>query len=140
MLLFLEESGLQGITAEQLSTRLGLFGNKLKKQLQHPISTGKILVVESDSQRLVAAPQVEKLGQTILNVLEQYHTNNPLKSGLATEELRSQLKPRVDQKLFQYTVNILVKKNLIVQEGADVRLAGHEVTLQVDETRPTPGP
>jgi len=133
MLLFLEESGLQGITAEQLSTRLGLFGKKLKKQLQHPISTGKILVVESDSQRLVAAPQVKKLGQIIVTVLEQYHKDNPLKSGLATEELRSQLKPRVDQKLFQYTVNILVKKNLILQEGADVRLAGHEVTLQVDE-------
>ena len=61
MLLFLEESGLQGITAEQLSTRLGIFAKKLKKQLQNPISTGKILVVESDSQRLVAAPVVEKL-------------------------------------------------------------------------------
>ena len=133
MLLFLAESGLQGITAEQLSTRLGLFGKKLKKQLQHPISTGKILVVESDSQRLVAAPTVKKLGQTILTLLAQYHEDNPLKSGLATEELRSRLRPPVDQKLFQYTVNSLVKQNLIVQEAAEVRLADHEVSLQVDE-------
>ena len=133
MLLFLEESGLQGITAEQLSTRLGVFGKKLKKQLQQPISTGKILVVESDSQRLVAAPVVKKLGQTILTLLEQYHKDNPLKSGLAREELRSQLKPRVDQKLFQYTVNNLTKKDLLVQEGADLRLTGYEVTLQMDE-------
>jgi selenocysteine-specific elongation factor len=133
MLLFLEESGLQGITAEQLSTRLGLFGKKLKKQLQQPISTGKILVVESDSQRLVAAPIVDKLGTSILTLLEQYHKDNPLKSGLAREELRSQLKPRVDHKLFLYTLNNLTKRNLLVQEGADVRLAGHEVTLQMDE-------
>jgi selenocysteine-specific elongation factor len=133
MLLFLRESGLHGITAEQLSTRLGVFGKKLKKQLQPPISTGKILVVESDSQRLVAAPVVEKLGQTILTLLAAYHKDNPLKSGLAREELRSQLRPRVDRKLFQYTLNTLSKKALLVQEGADIRLTDHEVTLQMDE-------
>ena len=133
MLLFLQESGLQGITADQLATRLGVFGKKLKKQLQQPISTGRILVVESDSQRLVAAPVVEQLGQTIVNLLTQYHQDNPLISGLAREELRSQLKPRVDPKLFQYTLNTLSKKELLVQEGADIRMADHEVTLQMDE-------
>ena len=133
MLLFLEESGQQGITAEQLSTRLGLFGKKLKKQLQHPISTGKILVVESDTQRLVAASMVEKLGQVIVVLLEQYHKANPLVNGVAREELRSSLKPQADQKLFQYVINSLVKKGDVVQEDAEVRLTGHEVVLQVDE-------
>ncbi len=133
MLLFLQESGLQGITAEQLSTRLGLFGKKLKKQLQAPISTKKILVVESDRQRLVAAEVAGQLNQAILSLLEQYHKDNPLKNGLAMEEIRSQLKPPVDQRLFQYIINSLVKGNLIVQEGAEVRLSGHEVTLQIDE-------
>ena len=133
MLLFLEESGLQGITAEQLATRLGLFGKKLKKKLQHPISTGRILVVESDSQRLVAAPVVEKLGRVILDLLERYHLANPLKSGLASEELRSRLKIPVDRKLFQFTLNTLLKNKSILQENAEVRLTGHEVVLQVDE-------
>ncbi|MCI5222960.1 MAG: selenocysteine-specific translation elongation factor, partial [Candidatus Electrothrix sp. AR4] len=133
MLLFLEESGLQGITADQLSTRLGLFGKKLKKQLQVPVSRKKILVVESDSQRLVAAQVIDQLNQSILSLLEQYHQDNPLKSGLAREEIRSSLKPPVDQKLFQYTVNALAKNKLIIQEGAEVRLSSHEVTLQVDE-------
>jgi selenocysteine-specific elongation factor len=133
MLLFLEESGLQGITAEQLSTRLGLFGKKLKKRLQAPVSSKKILVVESDSQRLVAAKVVERLNQSLLSMLDQYHKDNPLKNGLAMEEIRSRLKPPVDQKLFQYIINSLSKNNFIVQEGAEVRLTGHEVTLQVDE-------
>ena len=133
MLLFLEESGLTGITAEQLATRLGVFGKKLKKQLQLTISTGKILVIESDSQRLVAAPVVEQLGRNIIKLLTVYHQENPLKSGLAREELRSRLKPHVDAKLFLYTINSLTKKELITQEGADIRLSSHEVTLQMDE-------
>ena len=133
MLLFLEESGRQGITADQLSTRLGVFGKKLKKQLQGPVSGKKVLVVESESQRLLAAQVVEQLNQSILNLLEQYHKENPLKSGLAREEIRSRLRPPVDQKLFQYLMTSLAKNNLIVQEGAEVHLSSHEVTLQVDE-------
>ena len=133
MLLFLEESGRQGITADQLSTRLGVFGKKLKKQLQVPVSSKKVLVVESESQRLVAAQVIEQLNQSVLGLLEQYHKENPLKTGLAREEIRSRLRPQVDQKLFQYLMTGLAKNGLIVQEGAEVRLSTHEVTLQVDE-------
>jgi selenocysteine-specific elongation factor len=133
LLLFLEESGFTGIVADQLATRLGVFGKKLKKLLQQPISTGKIVVVESDSQRFVAASVLKKLTSTIQALLSAYHKENPLKTGLAKEELRSQLKPRVDQKLFNYALNYLSKKEKIIQEEAEVRLAGHEVTLQVDE-------
>ncbi|MCW5212867.1 selenocysteine-specific translation elongation factor [Desulfobulbus sp. TB] len=135
MLLFLEESGVQGITTEQLSTRLGLFGKKLKKQLQRPISAKKVLVVESDSQRLVAAQVIAQLNQCILNLLEQYHQDNPLKTGLAREEIRSRLRPPIDQKLFQYLMNSLAKQGAVVQEEAEVRLSSHEVRLQVDEQK-----
>ncbi len=133
LLLFLEESGFTGIVADELATRLGIFGKKLKKLLQQPISTGKIVVVESDSQRFVAATVLEKLTSKIQKLLSVYHKENPLKSGLAKEELRSQLKPKVDQKLFNYALNYLSKKGKIIQEEAEVKLAGHEVTLQVDE-------
>jgi selenocysteine-specific elongation factor len=133
MLLFLEESGVQGITEDQLSTRLGLFGKKLKKQLQVPVSAKKVLVVESDSRRLVASRVIEQLNQTVLGLLEQYHKENPLRTGLAREEIRSRLRPPVDQKLFQYLMTGLAKSDLLVQEGAEVRLSSHEVTLQVDE-------
>ena len=132
-LLFLEESGVTGIIADELSTRLGVFGKKLKKLLQQPISTGKIMVVESDSQRFVASSVIETLTSDILNLLTTYHKENPLKTGLAKEELRSQLKPKVDLKLFSYALNYLTKKESIIQEGADVRLTGHEVKLQIDE-------
>ena len=133
MLLFLEESGFAGISEDELATRLGVFGKKLKKLLQQPISTGRIVVVESDSRRLVADSVLKRLTTTMLQHLSDYHRNNPLKSGLAREELRSRLRPQVDPKLFNYALNFLTKKGKIIQEEAEVRLAGHEVTLQVDE-------
>lgn len=133
LLLFLEESGPAGIVADQLATRLGIFGKKLKKLLQQPISAGKITVVESESQRLMATSVLEGLNEALLGLLAGYHKENPLKTGLAKEELRTRFKPKVDQKLFNYMLNTLMKKEAIVQDGAEVRLTGHQVTLQVDE-------
>ncbi len=133
MLLFLEESGLEGLTTDQLAGRLGFFGKKLKKELQAPLSSGKIMVVDSERQRLLAAPIVKQLTTTILSRLKQYHSGHPLKTGLAKEELRSQLKPAVDQKLFQFALGQLVKKKIIIQDQAEVRLTSFKVTLQVDE-------
>lgn len=133
MLLFLKEAGQKGLTQEQLATRLGVFGNKLKKHLQRPISAGDILVVDSDRQRMIAAPVHEKLTDSILQTLDRYHAEYPLKSGLVKEELRSTFKPPVDQKVFQYTLNSLIRQNRVVQDQAVVRLADFEVVLQVDE-------
>lgn len=133
MLLFLQEAGVQGLTIDQLSARIGLFGNKIKKLLQKPISAGDILVVDNDRQRYVAVPVITRLTESISQALEDYHTKFPLKSGMNKEELRSMLKPPVDQKLFQFALGWLVKKNIIVQDQADVRLTDFKVVLQVDE-------
>ena len=133
LLLLIEECGIKGITADQLAARTGVFSKKLKKLLQHPISTGALLVVDSESQRLLAAPVAETVSQQIIGLLTAFHRQNPLKSGLAKEELRSQLRPAVPQKILSALVNGLIKKGAIEQLGAEVKLTGHTVTLQVNE-------
>jgi len=133
LLLFLREAGLQGLTQDQLSTRLGLFGNRLKKVLQKPVSAGEILVVDAERQRFVAAPVLLQLTDSIQQVLAGYHKDFPLKQGMNKEELRFVVKPPVDQKVFQYALASLVKQGVIVQDQADVHLADFEVVLQVDE-------
>ena len=133
LLLQIEESGTQGITADLLASRTGVFGKKLKKLLLHPISTGAVLVVDSDSQRLLAAGVIEALHLKITDGVKHFHRSNPLKTGIVREELRSQLRPTVDQKLFSYLLAGLGKKGVLEQVEAEVKLAGHTVTLQVDE-------
>jgi len=133
LLLLVEEAGVKGMTSDQLAARTGVFSKKLKKQLQLPISTGALLVVDSDSQRLLAASVAETLSQRIVGLLTAFHRDNPLKSGLAKEEVRSQLRPAVEPKVFQALLAGLIKKGTIEQEGAEIRISGHTVTLQVDE-------
>ncbi len=133
--LVIRESGLDGLTLAQLGPRLGIFGKRLKKLLQRPLSAQRIMVVDTELQRYVAAESITRINEDILAFTATYHRENPLKSGLAKEELRSRLQRPIDPKLFTFCLNLLSKKGLLHQEGADIRLPGHRVTLQIDEQK-----
>jgi selenocysteine-specific elongation factor len=132
-LAFLKESGAGGLTFDDLAIRLGLFGKHLKKVLNDPLSTKKMVVVDSASQRYVDVEIAEKTKREMLAYLAKYHKNNPLLTGLVREELRLSIGKVIDQKVFAYCLNELLRKGEVVQEESMLRLAGHEVALKADE-------
>ncbi len=135
ILLFIEESGTNGLVFDELAVRLGLFGKNLKKALNDPISSRKIVVVDSASQRYLSLARIEEVTASIVSHLTAYHRDNPLQKGLSKEELRSGLGKRVDQKVFNFCLTDLLKKETVVQEESMVRLASHKVALKGDEKK-----
>ena len=135
ILLLLSESGLKGLTFDELAIRLGLFGKHLTKVLNEPLSTKRVVVVDSASQRYLPGEMVTKIISSIQSSLERYHKANPLKNGLSKEELRSGFKQNIDQKVFTYCLNDLMKKEMVIQEESVVRLASHKVALKADEKK-----
>ncbi len=133
ILFFLQESREQGLTADALAVRLGLFGNNLKKVLQPLISSKQIAVVDSASQRYIVAVVAEEIKAMLLHELKEYHASHPLVPGVVREELRTGLYRPVDAKVFHYCLTELLKKGEIVQEDSLLRLRGHEVALKADE-------
>jgi selenocysteine-specific elongation factor len=132
-LLHIRESGYNGLTLDRLAVKMGVFGNRLKKILQQPLSSRKIILIEQDKQRMVSTAVYEKLDMKLRSVLAAYHQQNPLKAGVPKEELRSLLYRRLDQRLFQFLLNDLQKKGEIVQDQALIRLPEHKVSLKEDE-------
>jgi selenocysteine-specific elongation factor len=135
VLLFLQERNTQGLTFDELAVRLGTFGKQLKKLISAPLSSRKIVVVDSSSQRYLAKSVSDTVEQLLVRNLEEYHTNNPLQTGLSKEELRSSLGHNVDSKVFHFCFTELQKRGLVVQEESAVRMASHEVALQADEKK-----
>ena len=129
----LDERGPQGMTFNELEVRLGIFGKRLKKILDRPISTSAIVVVDSDRQWMVSAQTMSHLKAETLAILTLSHQQNPLKTGIGKEELRSRLLQGLEPKLLQLMINSLAKEGKIVQEGATLRLIGHQVALKEDE-------
>lgn len=132
-LLFLRESGAKGLTFNDMAIRLGLFGKHLKKALNDPLSTKKMVVVDSASQRYVDVQIAENTKKEMLDYLAVYHKANPLQTGLVREELRLSIGKDIDQKVFAYCLNDLLRKGDIVQEESMLRLGTHEVALKADE-------
>ncbi len=133
LLLFLRESGTAGLLLNEIGVRLGIFGKQLKKFLSQPLSKKRITLVDSSAQRYLDTTVLDKVTAAILEFLHIFHTKNPLLAGLAKEELRAGAVRHIDQKLFSYCLQELIKCADVVQEGAYVRLASHQVALQADE-------
>ena len=131
--LHIKENGYNGLTLDRLAVKMGIFGKRVKKIVQQPLSSRKIILIEQDRQRMVSSAVYEKLGEKLRSVLAAYHKENPLKAGLSKEELRSRLYRGLDQRLFQFLLNDLQKKGLISQDQALIRMADHQVSLKDDE-------
>ncbi|MEN8256651.1 MAG: selenocysteine-specific translation elongation factor [Thermodesulfobacteriota bacterium] len=132
-LLHLRESGYKGLTMAELGVKTGIFGNRLQKMLKTPISARKIMVIDSERKLMVSQDRFDDLAQAITEALALYHQDNPLKTGLAKEELRSKLFGAQENKIFQAVLNNLLKKEVIASEDSLVRMADHKVVLQADE-------
>jgi selenocysteine-specific elongation factor len=132
-LLHITESGYNGLTLDRLAVKMGIFGNRIKKIVQQPLSARKILLIEQDKQRMVSAIVYEKLGEKLCTVLSEYHKENPLKAGLSKEELRSSIYRGLDQRLFQHLLNDLQKQGRIGQDQALIKMAEHRVSLKDEE-------
>ena len=135
ILLFLRERGAAGLTFEELAVRLGTFGKQLKKIISAPLSSRKIVVVDSSTQRYLARSVSDAIEKSLLLILENFHKQNPLQVGLSKEELRSGSGRNVDQKVFHFCLSELQKKGLVVQEDSAIRLESHQVALQADEKK-----
>jgi selenocysteine-specific elongation factor len=132
-LFHLRESAYSGLTGAELSVKMGCFGNRFKKLMAGPISSRKVVVVDSEKQLYVAEEVYSGLLAKIVDRISDYHKESPLKPGLPKEELRSRIEKGLGPKLFHLCLAELSKKGIIVQEEGIVRLAGHQVFLQADE-------
>jgi selenocysteine-specific elongation factor len=131
--LHIRESGYNGLTLDRLAIKMGLFGNRLKKIVQQPLSSRKVILIEQEKQRMVSSAVYEKLGEKLRSVLTSFHQANPLKTGVPKEELRALLSRRLDRRLFQFLLHDLQKKGAIAQDQALIRLSDHKISLKEDE-------
>ena len=133
LIFYLQESGIKGLTFDEIAVRCGIFGKNLKKLLSIPVSTRKIAVVDSANQRFMDGETAESIKERIKAKLKEYHQKNPLQEGILKEELRSASIQNLDQKVFQFCLNELIKQGELVQDDSTIRAADHSISLKADE-------
>ena len=132
---FVEQGGFAGVSFGDLRIMTSISDKKLESYLQKMLASRKIVLIDKEKRLYIHEKAVDSLSENILSHLETYHSANPLKEGMPKQELKSKLKQlkNKEPKIFNIVLARLVKDKKIVQEENNVRLAGHEVALKIDQ-------
>ena len=131
--LYLEEAGAAGLGRSELEALLPWDPGDLLALLLRLSKQGQVLNYDPEKERYILAATASQLKGEITGTLAAYHRNNPLKPGFSKEELRRQLPPQMEVRLFNQLLNDLAQQGQIAVEKELVRLGGHRVTLASDQ-------
>ena len=128
------ESGYIGVSFAGLKVMTNTADKQLDNILQEMLSTRQIIFVDRETRTYVHRSTINDLKKQSVEFLEKYHQANPLRAGMPREELKSKLPSLVSVKLYNLLVNSMIKEEIIVQEDENIRLWGHKISLQADQT------
>ncbi|MGI9569636.1 MAG: selenocysteine-specific translation elongation factor [Desulfobulbia bacterium] len=124
-----EASGYQGVSFAHLKMMTNLADKQLENTLQGLLSKKTLIQVDKENRIYLHQNGFAKLKGDTRDRLAAFHKANPLKPGMSKEELKTKFPPYLTAKLFNLTLNQMIKENEIAQEENTVRLASHAVAL-----------
>jgi selenocysteine-specific elongation factor len=126
-------AGPSGIGFADLLLMTNLSTKALETTIGGMLNSQTVLLVDKEHRSYVHQSVFESLRQLIQDVLQAYHRDNPLKVGISKEELKSKFPHAARGKLFTLVLNRTIKDKQVALADDTVRLASHQVSLQVDQ-------
>jgi len=130
---FLSLKGYHGLSFNQLRVMANISDKKLTSSLQKMLAKQEVIQTDKENQLYVSGSFFNAFKEKILEKLTIYHTENPIKEGMPTQELKSKFQYIDNTKFFNILFNKLSKENLIIIDKNIIKLSTHEVALQVDQ-------
>lgn len=135
--LFEAALALGGVSIKEIALRSRLETVTANEALNELIKEGKLVLLEDGEQVAaseafaIALPHWNVLREKVLQMVQTYHANFPLRTGIPREELKSKLKlvPRV----FNAVISLLVKNQLLYESSNAVAKVGHEIKFNEQE-------
>jgi selenocysteine-specific elongation factor len=116
-----------GLLRKDAPAQSGLTPADAQPALDTLIASGKVVLLPGD--RLFHADILTQLTDRARAALEAYHKQFPLRTGMPKEELRAALGRDVDGRAFTSLLTYWQTQDLVMAEGATVRLADFQVEL-----------
>ena len=129
----IEASDYRGVPFSDLRIMVNMPEKQLNRQLQDLLSKQTIIQVDKESRLFIHGRTFDRLKGEIVENLGVYHEANPLKAGMSKEELKSKLPPTLSTRLFNLSVNQMVKENRVILEDDMIHLVEHTISLGVDQ-------
>ncbi|MBN1178421.1 MAG: selenocysteine-specific translation elongation factor, partial [Anaerolineae bacterium] len=125
------------LAAEALLEASGL-GEAAPEALDALVADGQAVVLAAEQalapgRLLVSRGWWSAMEERMSDALEAHHSRYPLRSGMGREALRSAL--RLEARAFNGLMARASKEDVVVEEGATVRLPGHQIRFNPEQQR-----
>jgi selenocysteine-specific elongation factor len=132
----LKHAGAAGARAADLRARTPFGPDRLRALLDELVKAGTIVAV--DREWYLHRDANDRLRSQTLALLEAFHAENPLRSGISREELRSRAGNAQDR-VFAQLLASLEAEDVVRSEKDQVRLASHTIRLTAEQQRVVSG-
>ena len=134
LLELLKSSSTSPLRLSTLRSLASLDAESLEEQIQELLAAGKVITLKGrEGETYLHREVYEDLRGTILNLLKQFHAQQPLREGISKEELRSRLAMGVSPPLFAHLLSDLTESREVTQDRDRVRLTAHRSQLSPAE-------
>jgi selenocysteine-specific elongation factor len=119
---------------EEVCNASGLEEKVARKALEELIDGGTLLLVGKGKNQLVTGRSFwEKQSSDLLDLINRYHTDYPLRPGVPREELKSQMK--MEGKIFDRLMESLIQAGNIAQRGPSISLKEFTIAYSPDQEK-----
>jgi selenocysteine-specific elongation factor len=129
----LENAGRQGLNLKQLALQLGRGREQTRRLLEEMAAEKSLLLLGEGEGRAVSGDEVQRLLQSMVQKLQDFHRSEPLLAGMGSEQLRSSL--AIEPALFQALQHLALEQRLIARSEGLLSLAGHRVSVEQQDQK-----
>ncbi|MBV9574279.1 MAG: selenocysteine-specific translation elongation factor [Acidobacteriales bacterium] len=126
----IERNGASGLRLAAIPGEMNLPQKEVQDLVDKLTATEKVI---RGDRSIFSLPELNAAKENALAVLNEFHRQNPLVSGISNEDLRSRL--RLGEELFAIVLRKLIQENKIDIAAEIVHLSGRGVVLKDDEAQ-----
>ncbi len=127
--LYVEDAQFQPLSPKTLSGMVAVETSRIQQGVEQLIQQGQIINTSKQEIAVIHRTHYQGLVTRILEILEQFHTQCPLKIGMQKEELRKKLPPELAASIFQQVLDEQMAAGTIQVEQNRVRKSTYHLRL-----------
>lgn len=125
----------RGMDMAQVVSRTGWLESEVRQSAQTLADTKKIQIISERPWIAVATEPMQALLRAIEQGVNSFHAANPLSAGIAKQELRGRIAPRLRAEVFRAALDHLSTQGKISVGGDTVHLAKRQIELSDQELK-----
>ena len=127
-------NNLSPLTVKTLAKETGILTETVEEVLQNLKEEDKIISFGSKQQPLFFwSAHIPVLWESFLSALRTFHKENPLKAGIARQELRALIHAKLDAILFAAILDRLLDEKQVIESGKLIALPTFRISLAPED-------